>query len=420
MKPAAMPTLPRRALLLFSKYGESQGDRYLTNELADAMVEEGFEVDVIVVPWDAPPNRSASLRTEVNGITVLSSPPIALQGMGRLLELASKWALSSVIAWWRARSFLKAKRYDLVFAVSPLSVLSALILGALRGRNARSYAYLVDFFPHHHQALGLFPGGPFISVAAWIEGVLIRMFDTVACMSESGEKYLRRHYRLGRTQRIESLALWTDDSTKVVVDRGAVRREFGLPVNRKIAVFGGQIALGRGIEEILQAADLAARDVDIVFLFVGSGPLEHLVRRAQASNENIVLVPALDRDRYLKLAAACDVGIVCTVSNVDAPTFPSKTLDYLRAGLPVAASVEAATDYGRFIEEAGFGLSTQAGSASKLLNIIMQISDDQNLASSMSLKGQAALSTIFSVRRAVGQITSACGLHGHFKQAEQA
>jgi hypothetical protein len=42
------------------------------------------------------------------------------------------------------------------------------------------------------------------------------------------------------------------------------------------------------------------------------------------------------------LISACDVGIVCTVAGVDS-SFPSKTIDYLRAGLPIVAAVEQDT-----------------------------------------------------------------------------
>lgn len=398
--------------MLFSKYGEGRADRYLTNEIADAMAAAGVAVDVVVIPWDAPPGAPAAVRVQTNGVRVFSSPPMALGGLGKLVRLTSKWTLSSVVARWRARSFLRRRAYDLVFAMSPLSVLAALVMGVVRKPGTASYAYLVDFFPHHHHALGLVPGGLFLKLSAWLEGFLLRRFDVVASMSAQGDAYLKQHYRLRPSQETDILTLWTGEPVLDVVDRDEVRRVYGLPTTRSIAVFGGQIAEGRGIEEILASAALAETRSDILFLFVGSGPLAPQVRQAQADSSNVVLIPGLGRDRYLELAAACDVGIVCTVSGVDAPTFPSKTLDYLRAGLPIAASVEAATDYGRTIEQAGFGLATEAGAPEKLLDIILSISTDKTRAAQMSRQGRAALSDMFDVGRATAQILSSCNLKG--------
>lgn len=393
-----------RVLLLFSKFGKDLSDRYLSNELADALAESGFAVDVIVIPWDASPGP-ARQYVQANGVSVLLSPPAYIGSLGKGVRLASKWALSSFVASRRAAAFLQGKRFDLVFAMSPLVVVAALILHQARRGGTRLYAYLVDFFPHHHGSLGLIPA-PLLGPAAWFENALLRRFDTVACMSPKGIEYLRRKYRIAPRQRVEQLSLWTSEPAIEPGDRSVIRKKFGLSPHRKIAIFGGQIAKGRGIEEIIEASKLAsARHPDLLFLFVGGGPLEELVRTAQMCAENVILIPGMARDQYLELASACDVGVVCTVADVGVPTFPSKTLDYLRAGLPIVASVEATTDFGVLIKEEGFGLATVAGSPDRLLELVTRVASDSRLAQDLVQAGRAALATTFSIDRTIAQIT---------------
>ena len=281
-----------------------------------------------------------------------------------------------------------------------------MVTWALRRFRCKSYAYVVDFFPFHHRSLGVIPGGAIFKVARWAETALLARFDVVACMSAMGIDYLRRHYRIAPAQSTPMLRLWGPGDLAPDNDPAAIRRTYGLPTDKTIAVFGGQIAEGRGIEEILQAAALA-RDTqpNLVFLFVGSGRLESLVRGQIADGAyNVMILAGMGRDQYLAMVAACDIGIVCTVANVDVPTFPSKTIDYLRAGLPVAASVEAATDFGAFVEEQGFGVAAVSGDPAALLGAIVAIADNPIAALEMTAAGRRTLREVFAVDTAARAI----------------
>ena len=103
----------------------------------------------------------------------------------------------------------------------------------------------------------------------------------------------------------------------------------------------------------------------------------------------------------MNAVASCDVGIVATVANVDVPTFPSKTIDYLRAGVPVAASVEATTDFGEFVEAQGFGVAVTAGSPGRLLAAIETILADDKRRGAMIAAGRRALREVFDADAAV-------------------
>jgi glycosyltransferase involved in cell wall biosynthesis len=287
--------------------------------------------------------------------------------------------------------------------------MSPIVLGAfvwnwaLRSAKVGSYAYLVDFFPFHHRAIGVMPGGVIFRIAHCMESAFLRRFSVVGCMSPLGLDYLGRNYALKPDQPTGLVSLWGPQSLAPDADPNVVRTIHGLPTDRPIAVFGGQVTHGRGIEDILATAKLAREaKSDLVFLFIGAGPLAPLVQQAiDGGSPNVRLISELGRDEYLTLVAACDVGLVATVANVDVPTFPSKTIDYLRAGLPVAASVEASTDFDDFVEAQGFGVAVTAGDPARMLKAVESILADDGGRRAMISAGRRTLSEVFNVEVAV-------------------
>jgi glycosyltransferase involved in cell wall biosynthesis len=395
-------------LMVFSKFGDTAESRYLTNDLADAFAGRGFSVRVIHLPWDSPGNAGEKFYVQDNGVEVLVSPPLSVGWLGRIGALCAKWGVSSILAARRGRRRFGRSPGDIVIGMSPVALGTFVWRWALRSASIGSYAYLVDFFPFHHRAIGVMPGGAIFTVAHWVESALLRRFTVVGCMSPLGLDYLARHYALRPGQATGIVSLWGPQSLPQEADRDAVRERHGLPHDRPIAVFGGQITHGRGIEDLLASAELArAAQAELVFLFIGRGPLAPLVQQAIDNGaSNVRLIGELGRDEYLTLVAACDVGLVATVADVDVPTFPSKTIDYLRAGLPVAASVEASTDFDQFVEAHGFGLAVAAGDPAALLGAIRAILADDNRRRGMVAAGRRTLREIFDVDFAVTNMLS--------------
>jgi glycosyltransferase involved in cell wall biosynthesis len=381
------------------------------HQLADAFIANGHSVKVVVIPWQRS-EKDVISYSEHDRLDVLRVPPLQISRFGKTMGLAMRWTLSSFFAVRHAKKFLGNERVDLIYSTSPCASVAFLLRWALRKFKAVSYLYIVDFFPHHQRAIGLLPGGPVLKLAALQENALIRMFDVVGCMTRKNVEYLKRNYRLRPEQRIEILPLSTGISPKVEVDRAAVRARYGLANDKVIAVFGGQITEGRGIDQILEAARISREaEPNLHWLLIGSGRLVHLVQAyIDDGGDNLTLVSNLPRDTYLELASACDLGLVVTVPIADIPTFPSKTLDYLQVGLPVVAAVETDTDYREFVEEHGFGLVVEAGSPRDLLHAVSALEHDPEMRTTMGVGGQRVLKTVLNVEQTAGQISKALGL----------
>ena len=386
-------------LMLCSKYSFSDNDPWLTNELADSLVAQGNLVRVVVLDWSGgvvEPMRHIS----TTGISVLFLPPLQVIGVGRFLRNLAKWLFSARVVARLVAAELQEEQFDLVISFSPSVVMRGLLSRCLRQFCCPAYLVQWDFFPFHHQQIGIF--SPWlVRFAAWFEEREIRRFTAIGCMSLKNIEYLQGHYHLRPEQNVHLLPIWGRPKVIPYLDRNELRRSNGLPIGRVIAVFGGQLVAGRGIEDLIEVAELARRrDPRLYFLVIGSGPLEADVKKyIGKKGTNLQWFPRIPREDYLQLLSACDIGLVCTVRGVDVPSFPSKTIDFFQASLPIVASVETTTDYSDFLILQGLGLSTEAGVVEAFLGNLQKLADDAGLRQDMGDRGRRYLKDIMNVDR---------------------
>jgi glycosyltransferase involved in cell wall biosynthesis len=397
-----------RALILCTKYPLDPKDRYMTNELAGALVAAGHCVQAVVTDWDAPFGAPASSIRSDDGVDVLVIAPRAISGFGHFVEKASKWTLSSLFAWQETRKALSGQRFDVLICFTPCVTIAAQLHWATKHLGTRNMLFVHDFFPYHHRSIGLVPDGPVFQIARSLEEHLIRRFHVIGCNWPSNIVYLKKHYRIRKDQHVIWTPLWGESSPRPQPrPKEVARMEHSLPLDRKIVVFGGQITEGRGVEDMLAVAALAHKArPDLAFLFVGDGRLIHLIEQRIASGaSNVIWKRRIPRDDYLRLLGACDVGLVATVRQVDSSSFPTKTIDYLRASLPIVASVEDESDFRKFLSRWNIGVSVAAGDAKALFQAVVGVIDQPEMTANIARNAHACLEEVFDVKRTVELLT---------------
>lgn len=398
-----------RILMLCTKYPLGPNDRFMTNELAGALVAAGHHVQVVATDWDMPFGApTAAVRSE-DGVDALVISPRGVVGLGRFVERVSKWTLSSLFALREMRKALSQQSFDLLVCFTPCVTVAAQLFWAMSRWQMRSILYVHDFFPFHHRSIGLVPKGPVFEVARWLEERLIRKFKAIGCIWPDNIVYLRKHYRIRPEQHVVWTPLWGEIAPPPPRPKDAIRMEHGLPLDRKILVFGGQITEGRGIEEILTMAKMAqSARPELAILLIGEGRLVELVEAYIASGaDNVIYRRRIPRAEYLSLIAACEIGLVCTVAGVDSSSFPSKTIDYLRAGLPIVAAVERDSDYREFLRHWNIGVSIPAGDATALFEAVTRVIDEGEITAKIALNARVCLEEIFDVKSAVKRLLDA-------------
>ncbi|MEQ1648127.1 MAG: glycosyltransferase family 4 protein [Hyphomicrobiaceae bacterium] len=393
-------------LMLTTWYSLTSGDEKLPNDLATSLAALGHQVQVVFIDWSAKENTVARVQTAAPGIDVLVLPPVAMNFGGRFGRLSTKWLLSSWSARQAMKKHLRNERYDLFIAYSPAAITMSLLSYLLPRRCKASYFIMWDFFPFHHLNIGLINNPLVFKLALAIENRMLRKFDVIGCMTLRNAEYLRTHYRIKPSQRVEILPIWGPANQRLVHDKLSARTQFKLPTDRKIVVFGGTLSEGRGLEDIIAAAEIARTTApNLAFLVIGDGRLAHLIKdHPLTAAGTIIYRDRIPRQDYVDLIGACDAGLVCTVRNVDVPTFPSKTIDYLRAGLPVIASVEESTDFGTFVETNSIGVACFAGEPAALVAAAVKVVNDPRGVEVYQNAARQCLEHVFDVQHAAQRV----------------
>jgi glycosyltransferase involved in cell wall biosynthesis len=380
----------------------------MTTELAEALAARGDAVEVLVLDWQAPVGAAPERTRLASGIIVTRCAPRELDWAGDVVRRASKFVQSGRHLAHVAARLLDVAQFDVLLAWMPAIAIAPLLSTIVRAGVPHRVLFIWDFFPDHHQQIGRIPAGLLFRVARWWEQRQLARFTAILCTMPGNAAYLRDRYRVRPDQRVLVTPIWSDTTPPRAADRAAVRALYGLPPDRPIAVFGGQIIAGRGFEPMLDAAAIAAgTGSPLLFLFVGDGPLAPALRAETAQRENVRWLPAMPRAAYLDLLMTCDVGMAVTVPGVTSFSMPTKTIDYLRAGLPVIAALEAGSDFAALLERYGVGRAVAFDQPERFQSEALILATDPDQRAAMRTAAPRCLDEIFDVRHAVAAIDAA-------------
>jgi len=399
-----------RFLMVCMQFPTGAGQSYMTTELADALTVAGHEVEVLHLDWSAQVGGPTEEFKTERGVRVIRCAPRAISGLGRLARDASKFVLSGAHAAGIVQSYFDLTRFDAVIAWMPAIAIAPLVPLFRRAGIRRRLLFIWDFFPDHHREIGRIPGGlPYRVARAW-EQRLLAQFTAIICTLPGNAGYLRQNYRVAPEQRVLLTPIWSDTSTRLPVDRVEIRAQHRLPKDQPIAVFGGQLVEGRGFEQMLAAADAAQADGSpLLFLFVGDGRLAPMLRARAEAQANVAYLSPLSREAYLDLLGACDVGMVATVPGVSSFSIPTKTIDYLRAGLPVVAAVEHGSDFVSILERYGVGTAVRFNDPVSFRRNAERLATDPRARAAAREAASRCLDEVFDVRHAVATVLEAAG-----------
>ena len=393
-----------RFLMACMQFPTEPGRSYLTTELARALVAAGHELEVLHLDWNADTAAVEDAPKVWHGVRVVRCTPRLLDRLEGPLRHASKFVLSGRHAARVAHDSLDLESFDALITWAPLVALAPLLRMVRRASIARRLLIIWDFFPDHYRQIGRIPAGPAYWIAKAWEQRLMADFTAVLCTLPQNAAYLRRAFRTPPGQKVLVTPIWSDVAPVPEADRPAVRRAHGLPEEGPIAVFGGNIVEGRGFDLMLAAA-AAGRGAGsaLRFLFVGDGRLAAKVRAEAELHDNVLWRPPMPREAYLELLGACDVGMVATVPGVTSFSIPSKTLDYLRVGLPAVVAIEPDNEFAALLERYGVGRTVAFDDPEGFFHAADHLAGGP----SVGAAAQKCLDEVFHVRHAVTAIMEA-------------
>lgn len=253
-------------------------------------------------------------------------------------------------------------KFDLVLYSTPPITFYKAIDYVKKRDGAKSYLLLKDIFPQNAVDLGMMTTtGPKSIIYKYFrkkEKKLYAISDRIGCMSPANVKYVLNHNPEVNPDKVEinPNAIEVIDKSVDEETRIAIRNKYGIPSDKMVFVYGGNLGKPQGIPFLIECLK-SQHDENAYFLIVGDGTeyglLEEFINVFQPSN--VKLMKRLPKEDFDTMVAACDVGLIFLDHRFTIPNFPSRLLSYMQAKLPVFACTDSNSDIGRVIEDGGFG-----------------------------------------------------------------
>ena len=248
-------------------------------------------------------------------------------------------------------------KFDLVLYSTPPITLAGAVKYVKTRDNAKTYLLLKDIFPQNAVDIRMMS-------TTGVKGLLYRHFrkqekklyaisDRIGCMSRANVDYLVRHNPEIAPSNIEicpNCVEVVDRSVDEAVRR-VIRNKYGIPFDKKVFVYGGNLGKPQDIPFIIECLRKCEDIGDAFFLIIGAGT-EYGVLEKYIENDNprnVKLMRSLSKEDYEMLVGACDVGLIFLDHRFTIPNFPSRLLSYLQAKIPVLAVTDPNTDIGNVI-----------------------------------------------------------------------
>ncbi len=279
------------------------------------------------------------------------------------------------------RQAIMNRRYELVlYGSPPVTVYGAVDL-VKRKQGSYSYLLLKDIWPYDSVFGGVLSKtgwkGFAFNILKLMARKLYSVSDTIGCMSPANIQFLTDNEPELDKNKIEVNPNSVEPFGKKLTKSGIIktREEYGIPTDKVIFLYGGNLGLPQGIDFALNAVKTSAIVEDACFVFVGGGTAKGLVEDAKKTGDysNLIFLPPMSKDEYDQFAYACDVGLLFLNHECLAPNYPSRLLSYMQAGLPVLCATDTYTDVGRIAEENGYGLWVESNNSQGFMTALLHL-----------------------------------------------
>ncbi len=380
-------------------------ERGIYQDLLRQFVVNGHEVTVV-----CPVERRTGLPTRVvqeKGVSIVQARTLNIQKSPiwekGIATITLNWLLQKAI-----KKYLSSTTYDLILYTTPPITITGLI-GWLKKRDgARTYLLLKDIFPQNAVDMGMIGNNSMLhAYFKRKERQLYLLSDRIGCMSPANVQYVAIHH--------SKLAFKLEENPNSVdlcrLNNAVVNREislykWGIPTDKVIYLYGGNLGKPQGTTFLLTLIDEANKEQNAFFLIVGDGTDFSKLKKWFDKNQpgNAKLIQRLSKAEFDELAACCDVGLILLRKEFTIPNFPSRLLTYMENKQPILAITDRASDIGPIAESAGFGMWCFYGDKETALNHISVLSKNSVMRARMGETGFSYLKDHYDVRLSYNKI----------------
>jgi colanic acid biosynthesis glycosyl transferase WcaI len=364
-----------------------------TGEMVDYLNGEGHEVRVITTSpyypyWQVQPGYHwwAYRRETCSDVQIYRCPlwvPRSPSGIKRILHLLS-FAFSSL-------PVLLAQMFwspEVILCIAPSLFSAPFALLTARICGARAWLHIQDFELDAATHLGLLGSSRWlVRWAARLESWLLRAFDRVSTISE---RMLARLEEKGvRTDCIGFFPNWVDTDAIFPLPDGpdAMREEFGIPRDKIVALYSGNMGNKQGLEILVETARELCTHSDIHIVLCGEGSARADLERAAEGLANVQFLPLRPPEKLNQLLNIADIHVLPQRADAADLVMPSKLLGMLASGKVVIATANPGTEIGKVVGQ--IGVLIPPGNHLALHEAVVRLAESPQTRTHLGQKGRA-------------------------------
>lgn len=298
--------------------------------------------------------------------------------------------------------------FDLILYATPPITFANVIKYVKKRDGAKSYLMLKDIFPQNAVDIGLMQ-------KTGIKGLIYKYFkkkekelyslsDRIGCMSRANVEYILQHNPEIPPNKVEICPNCIEVCDVRLSDqkRMEMRDKYGIPHDKKVFVYGGNLGKPQDVPFILDCLRVCSELDNIYFVISGFGTESHLIENYIEKEKplHVKFFDQLPKNEYDSMVACCDVGLIFLDHRFTIPNFPSRILSYMQAGLSVLACTDSSTDIGQVVVDGNFGWWCESVDPNSFLEIVKQtsVTDDLKIGKSTEyLNAFYSVQTVYSM-----------------------
>lgn len=319
--------------------------------IAEACANAGHHVEAIVgQPSYGSDSIDAASREHRNGVDITRIAIGGRRGRARMLS-----RISAYLHYTAGAALHGSRRHAGVVVAFHVPPTLPGVAAALAARLRAGFIYVPqDIHPDILLASDLVRMPRFMA-ATWdaYNRYVLHRADWVVALGHGMRMTLLE--KGARAENICVIPPWAEPELDVRPIDYEFRRELGISADF-VVVHSGNEGLVHPLDPVLHAARKLATD-RVAFVFAGAGVRRPdwiaLAQRLQLINAHFIDYQR--GERYARLVASADVGLVSLASGAERLAVPSRAFAFLAAGRPLVAHMAAAADVAELVQAEGAG-----------------------------------------------------------------
>ncbi len=287
-------------------------------------------------------------------------------------------------------------RYDIVYATSPPYFVGVTGLWLSLVKRARFVYEVRDLWLRSARELGEINNPAVLRLAGHLDALYYRKARRVIAVTQGIYQELSAQ---GLAHKLH--LVYNGTNSELLYDRGPGKRPQLGWEDKFVVLYAGILGIAQGLEHICAVAREMKQVRDVLFVFIGEGPVKEQVRQLQAEWElsNLMLMDQVPREEIAGYVSAADCGLVPLKNKeVFRGALPSKMFDIMACRRPVILSVDG--EARELIETVGAGVFVEPENGQQLQQAIGRLKSDRLLCERMGQAGRAFVENNFSRKQA--------------------